>query len=322
MFPKISDLINFIFGSHLNLPFQTYGFMMSLAFLAGGFVLRSELKRKDREGLLAGRTRESQSSGSSNHLQDEADGRIIHPYEHTWSILIVAIISAIVGSKLFDILDNFDNFLKHPWHSLFSIDGFAFLGGLIVTVVVLIFYMRVIRLDWKQVIDCTAPVIMIGYAVGRLGCHLAGDGCWGTINNWPLPHCLSRMPDWLWACKYPHNVINSGIAIPGCSGIHCRILAEPVYPTSLYESLFSFVSFGILWSLRRKIKAPVVLFGLFMVLHGTGRLLIEQIRINNKYSLLGTEFSQAELISAMLIVTGAFVMICFRNRYKRLLHPG
>jgi hypothetical protein len=58
MFPRISDLINFVLGSHLNLPFQTYGFMLALAFLAGGMVLRSELKRKEREGAMPMRNRE------------------------------------------------------------------------------------------------------------------------------------------------------------------------------------------------------------------------------------------------------------------------
>ena len=57
MFPKISDLINYITGSRIDLPFQTYGFMLVLAFISGGMVLRSELKRKERAGLLASRIR-------------------------------------------------------------------------------------------------------------------------------------------------------------------------------------------------------------------------------------------------------------------------
>lgn len=300
MFPKISDLANFVFGSHINLPFQTYGFMLSVAFLAGGLVLRSELKRKEHEGLLVVRGEKP-----------------IHPYEHTWSILVVALVAALAGSKLFDILDNFGSFLRNPVHSLFSFNGFAFNGGLIATVVALILYMRVIKLDWRQVIDSTAPAILIGYAVGRLGCHLSGDGCWGIPNSMPQPQWLSWLPAWIWACHYPHNVINTGILIPGCHGNHCMTLAEPVFPTSLYESALSLLSFGILWALRKKIKAPVVLFGLFLILYGTERLLIEQIRVNIKYTLLGMHVTQAEIISVLLVLTGAAAIAWFFSRYKR-----
>ncbi len=379
MFPKISDLLSFLFDLHLNLPFQTYGFVLTIAFLLGGLVLRSELKRKEKEGLLAARIRKPNpsqtahwitillqgilvsvmvwkmagiilnyerflsnpqrflfsSDGSKTSLivtaiiylamqlylfkfskpvQDGVREEIVHPYQKTWSIMIVAIISAIVGSKIFDILDNSGSFLKNPMHGLFSFNGFAFLGGFLVTVIALILFMRVVRLDWKQVIDCSAPAIMIGYAVGRLGCHLSGDGCWGIVNMLSQPEWLSWLPDWLWAFRYPHNVINHGIAIAGCSGPHCRILAEPVFPTSLYESILSTFFFIILWIMRKRINAPVVLFGLFMVLYGTERLFIEQIRINNKYDLFGMQLSQAEMISALMILAGIVVMAYFHRR--------
>jgi prolipoprotein diacylglyceryltransferase len=157
---------------------------------------------------------------------------------------------------------------------------------------------------------------MIGYAVGRLGCHLSGDGCWGVVNMLSQPDWLSWLPDWLWAFRYPHNVINQGIAIAGCSGPHCRILAEPVFPTSLYESILSTFFFIILWIMRKRINAPVVLFGLFMVLYGTERLIIEQIRINNKYDLLGMQLSQAEMISALMILAGIVVMAYFHRRRR------
>src|SRR5512133_1369943 len=231
MFPKLSDLVNYIFGSHISLPFQTYGFMLAMAFLGGGLVMRSELKRKEKEGFLTARVRR---------------GETIHPHQNTWSILIVALVAAIVGSKVFDILDNLGSFMRNPWQSLVSFNGFAFYGGLIATVPALILYMRVIKLDWKQVIDATAPAILIGYALGRLGCHLSGDGCWGIPNNLPQPEWLSWLPGWTWASYYPHNVINAGILIPGCHGSHCMALTEPVFPTSLYESVLAVICAGIL----------------------------------------------------------------------------
>jgi len=381
MFPKISDLFNFLLGTHINLPFQTYGTFLALAAIVAGFVLKSELKRKEKEGLLPARTRKKNpqkntswlgiipvslftavigwkffgillsyrqfaenpqkylvsGEGSSiafiiivsisilyqvfvrirnNKKPEENREEVIHPYQHTWSIIIIGLVFAMLGSKLFDIIDNFSSFLKNPVHILFSFSGLTFYGGFIVTVIALLLYMKVIKLDWKHVIDSTAPAIMIGYAIGRLGCHFSGDGCWGIVNTLAQPQWLAWLPDWLWASYYPHNVINHGVPISGCGGAHCMILDKPVFPTSLYESFISFISFGILWLSRKRIKAPVVLFGLFMVLNGVERFFIEKIRINNKYDILGIHFSQAELISSILILIGILVIIYYTSRYR------
>jgi len=382
MFPKISDLINYLLGTHIDLPFQTYGTFLAFAAIVVGFVLKSELKRKEAEGLLPARTRYINpyknkswleiipvtllssvigwkffgilfsyrlfaenpqkfllsAEGStiafiiiasisilyqiyvrkrnSNKPQENLE-EVVHPYQHTWNILIVGLVFAIIGSKLFDIFDNFGSFLKNPVHSLLSFSGLTFYGGFIVTVIALLLYMKVIKLDWKYVIDATAPVIMIGYAIGRLGCHFSGDGCWGIVNTIVQPQWLAWLPDWLWASYYPHNVINHGIPIAGCGGAHCMVLDKPVFPTSLYESIISFLSFGILWLSRKRIKAPVVLFGLFMVLNGIERFSIEKIRINHKYDIGGFLLSQAEIISALLILIGIVVMIYFTKRHYK-----
>lgn len=384
MFPKLSDLINYLFGSHLDLPIQTYGFFLAFAFVVGGFVLRLELIRKEREGLLPSRTHTIQPnkpagwfeiipgiilssvigwklfgiianyrefavnpqhyilSGKGSvvalliiavislayHLYTlfsakksayKEQEEIIHPYQNTWSIMIVAIVSALIGSKLFDILDNFGSFLQNPLHSLLSFNGLTFYGGFVVTVITLMFYMKVIKLKWKHVIDCSAPVIMIGYAVGRLGCHFSGDGCWGVVNTLVQPHWLAWIPDWLWASDFPHNVVNHGVTISGCLGPNCMVLENPVFPTSLYESIISFISFGILWIMRKRLKAPGVLFGLFMILNGIERFFIEKIRINHKYNIFGLHLTQAEIISACLILIGIAVMIYFSKLNKTIV---
>ena len=250
--------------------------------------------------------------------ENETQELIVHPYQYTWNIVVIGLIFAIIGSKLFDIIDNFSSFLHNPVHSILSFNGLTFYGGFIVTVAALLLYMRVIKLDWKHVIDSAAPAIMIGYAVGRLGCHFSGDGCWGIVNTMAQPSWLSWIPTWLWAFDFPHNVVNHGVSIPGCHGPNCMVLAQPVFPTSLYESLIAFVSFGILWFIRLRIKAPVVLFGLFLILNGISRFLIEKIRINHKYEFLNLQFSQAEIISAGLILIGTAVIIYFSRKYKLL----
>lgn len=382
MFPKLSDMINYLSGSQLDLPIRTYGFFLALAFIVAGFILRMELKRKEKEGLLLARTRIIHPEKPANwfgiiagisissvmgwkffgiifqyrlfevnpqqfilsgegsiaallfiaavslayHIYARRSAKkhvnepweeTIHPYQNTWSIMIVAIFSAIIGSKLFDILDNFSSFLKHPLHSLLSFSGLTFYGGFIVTVIVLLIFMKVVKLDWKHVIDCSAPVIMIGYAIGRLGCHFSGDGCWGITNSLQQPDWLLWLPDWLWAYDFPHNVANHGVPISNCHGPNCMVLESPVFPTSLYESIISFLSFGFIWIMRLRIKAPVALFGLFMILNGTERFFIEKIRVNNKYSFFGIQLTQAEIISALLIIIGITTMIYFTKRHKQ-----
>ena len=382
MYPRISDLVNHLFGSHIELPIQTYGFFLALGFLTGGTVLYFELKRKGNEGLLPVKkqTRNSQipsgwpeiistilltsiiawklvgvithydvfvanpqhyimsgngstvafflcaifvaayqiyKRGKARKMPAKKQEILIPPEEYTWNIVVVAIVSAIVGSKLFDIFDNLSDFTQHPLQTLFSFSGLTFYGGLIVTVITLMFYMWVLKLDWKHVIDSAAPAIMIGYAIGRLGCHFSGDGCWGIVNDLPCP---AWIPDFLWSNAYPHNVINQGIPIADCAGHNCMILAKPVYPTSLYESLISFFSFGILWLSRKAIKAPVCLFGLFLVLNGVERFFIEKIRVNHKYDILGIQLTQAEIISALLVVAGIFIIYYYRKKYKEAKH--
>ncbi|HNW74307.1 MAG TPA: prolipoprotein diacylglyceryl transferase, partial [Bacteroidales bacterium] len=90
---------------------------------------------------------------------------------------------------------------------------------------------------------------------------------------------------------------------------------------ALYESLYSLFAFGLVWSLRKRIKAPVVLFGLFLVIHGTGRFLVEQIRINKQYDLFGLLLSQAEIISVGLILAGISVMLYYRRLGKNTPKP-
>jgi prolipoprotein diacylglyceryl transferase len=238
-----------------------------------------------------------------------------YPHELAGNILVIAAIFGLLGAKIFHNLENFDDFMQDPIGSIFSFSGLTFLGGLIVGITAVIIYARKKNIQSLFLLDAAAPALPLGYAVGRLGCHVSGDGCWGIPNPNPKPEWMSFLPDWMWSYDYPNNVINAGgKMVENCTSSHCHVLDVPVFPTSFYETSMMVFVFIILWSLRKRIQIPGVLFTLFLVFAGIERLIIEQIRVNNEYSIWGRGITQAELISSILIILGTVGIILF---YKK-----
>jgi phosphatidylglycerol:prolipoprotein diacylglycerol transferase len=168
-------------------------------------------------------------------------------------------------------------------------------------------------------LDIAGPGLMLAYAVGRIGCHLSGDGDWGIENLSPKPGWLSWAPDWVWSFKYPHNVVNEGVPIAGCTGNFCNELPLPVYPTPFYEVLMGLAIFAFLWSIRHKITTPGIMVSIYLILNGLERFLIETIRVNSKYHVFGMGFTQAELISSIMIITGLAGIFWSMNKASK--HP-
>jgi prolipoprotein diacylglyceryltransferase len=132
------------------------------------------------------------------------------------------------------------------------------------------------------------------------------------------PHFLNFLPDWFFAFTYPHNVNSDGIHIPGCVGQHCAMLPIPVFPTPLYEIIMCLILFFILWGIRKKIRIPGLIFGIYLIMNGVERFLIELIRVNTKYSFFGIHPTQAEIISLLLIIAGIVLIIFVRKKHPAL----
>jgi prolipoprotein diacylglyceryltransferase len=160
---------------------------------------------------------------------------------------------------------------------------------------------------------------MLAYGMGRLGCHLSGDGDWGIDNLMPKPEWLSMLPDWFWAYTYPNNVLNEGIPIAGCMGAHCSQLPNPVFPTPLYEAIVCIGLFGLLWGVRKRFTIPGTFFMFYLFLNGMERFLIEKIRVNTTYSIFDYKITQAELISAAFILVSITGMIVLISKHKKKL---
>lgn len=382
MYPKLSDLINDLFGTNINLPIQSYGFFLALAFLTGALILYLELNRMEKEGILNSETRKitrgkaatitellvyfvvtffvgwkvvgfilnysSFVDNPQNYIMSDqgswlggfvvavaltgyfyykkektkldppvVEEVVVHPKEQAWPILFIAVIGGIVGAKIFHWFENWDEFIKDPIGSLVSFSGLTFYGGLIVAFAASIYYGYKHKIGIKYLIDAVAPALILAYGIGRIGCQVAGDGDWGIVNTAPKPGWLSFLPDWMWSFTFPHNIINEGIPIPGCNGPHCFELPQGVYPTAFYETVMAIIIFAILWSLRKRIKIPGLLFSIYLMFNGTERFLIEKIRINNKFDFLGMQVTQAEIISSLIFLTGVGLFFFFLYSSKR-----
>lgn len=279
MYPRLSDVFRDILGVELPFPIYSFGFMVAIAILTGAWLSARELDRLYETGQLDGvRVQTSQGMGTT-----EASPSVL-----MGTLAVIAAVMGIVGAKLFTILGNPGRFMLDPGGMLFSMGGLTFYGGLIVAAVSIVWYLRRRDLSVPPVADAAAPGLMLAYGIGRIGCHLAGDGDWGIAAD--LAAKPDWLPMWLWAETYPNAIIGPP--------------EQPVYPTSVYEAVAAALLFGLLWALRKHPYQAGWLFSLYLVLNGVERFLIEKIRVNPEYEFFGLVATQAEIISVLLVVAG------------------
>ena len=373
MYPNLYYLIKDFFGIELNALklVNSFGFFVAMAFVASGYVLYLELKRKSALGEFTyteekeiigapATTGELLSAGFFGFIfgykligafiiadalsntqafilslegsmgagilvaaimvylkwkeKDKVkltkpETRTVHvwPQDRVGDIVLKAALWGFLGAKIFHNLENLEEFSRDPIGSLISFSGLTFFGGLILATIAIIYYLKKEKISVIHFADAMAPTMLFAYAAGRIGCQISGDGDWGIVNTNPKP--FGWIPDWAWAYQYPHNVVNEGVAIPGCVGAYCNQLPLPVYPTALYEIIMMFILFAIIWSFRKKVTQPGILTGVYLIFAGSERFLIEKIRVNNKYDFLPFHPTQAELISVILIIFGLLFLI-------------
>jgi phosphatidylglycerol---prolipoprotein diacylglyceryl transferase len=250
------------------------------------------------------------------------DNITVRPYERTMDIILLAAVSGVVGSKLFSILENLEDFFRDPIGQIFSGSGLTVYGGLIMAFIVVYYYVRKNGIKPIYMMDIAGMGILLGYGIGRIGCQVAGDSDWGIVAG-PQPTWWF-LPDWLWSYHYPHNVSNDGVTIAGCNadaitsakgaieerckaicGIrYCHYLDPMVFPTPVYETIISLLGFLLLFIMRKRIKIPGFIFFLYMIYNGIERFFIEKIRINEKYKMFGLNLSQAQYISIGFVIIG------------------
>jgi len=252
--------------------------------------------------------------------EPELENTLMHPYQLVGNITLIAAIGGIIGAKVFDALENYQDFFHDPT-MIFSSSGLTIYGGLIVGAISVLVYTSKKGIPLLHMVDAAAPSMILAYAIGRIGCQMAGDGDWGIVNANPRPSFISFLPHWMWSFGYPHNVENAGVPIPGCVGDYCAVLSPGVYPTPFYETIMGAIIFFILWSMRKKIHVPGVLFCWYLVFNGIERFFIELIRVNIKYHIFGMGVTQAQIISPIFFLLGVVGIFYFTNKAKYAPNP-
>jgi prolipoprotein diacylglyceryl transferase len=381
MYPNLYYLIDDFFGVKLNglRLVNSFGFFVALAFVASGFVLFAELKRKESLGEFIP-TEESIIIGAPASMRDlftsfffgflfgykiigaftiadalnntqafilslqgnigagilvgaimvylkwkekdkdklakpETRKLLLWPHDRVGDIVLQAALWGFLGAKIFHNLENLEELMLDPWGSIISFSGLTFYGGLILATIAIIVFIRKYNMRVIHFADAMAPTMLFAYAAGRIGCHISGDGDWGIPNLNPKP--FTWMPDWIWSYQYPHNVVNAGVPIPGCVGNYCNQLPEGVYPTTFYEVIIMFILFLIVWMVRKKITQPGIITGIYFIFAGGERFFIEKIRVNNKYTFLPFQPTQAELISVILIILGIVFLVKSKSWFPK-----
>ena len=125
------------------------------------------------------------------------------------------------------------------------------------------------------------------------------------------------MPTWMVAYNYPQNVNKDGILIPGNTEEHNRVLPQPVFPTPFYETVVCTLLFLVMWGMRKRILVAGTMTGIYFILNGLERFIVEKIRVNNEYHIFGLNPSQAEIIAFCLMLFGLSIIVFVQVRAKQ-----
>ena len=222
---------------------QTFGLMFGLGFVAAGIVIARRLKELGK------------------------------PPDWAYEMAFAALLGGLIGSRLDFVIQNWDEVSDDVLGNLFSGSGLIWFGGVIGGAIAVLLWARWRGILGLGLLDLAAVPLALGYAIGRIGCQLSGDGDYGQ--PWDGP----------WAMAYPDGTVPT---------------TEEVHPTPVYETLAMGLVAFVLWRWRDRFR-PGILFALYLVAAGVERFLVEFIRRNEDVAL---GLTQAQLLSLGMILAG------------------
>ncbi|HSU17890.1 prolipoprotein diacylglyceryl transferase [Longimicrobium sp.] len=242
----------------------SFGVMMALSFVTGGWILARELRRRGQDP------------------------------EHAWDLAGYAAIFGIVGAKIYYMILHWPETAAHPWASLLSRSGLVWYGGFILAALAVLFRVHRLKLPVLTLADACAPTLAIGYAIGRVGCFLVGDDYGGpTKLPWGVAFPNGAPP------STAGNLRAFGVNIP--ANVPDGMVMT-VHPTQLYETALSLAIFFVVWKLRDRLRTPGAVWFVWLALAGVERFVVEIFRAKDD-RLLGM-FSVAQLISVLIVLAG------------------
>jgi phosphatidylglycerol:prolipoprotein diacylglycerol transferase len=176
------------------------------------------------------------------------------PVDWAYEIIFAALVGGVVGARAYYVIEKFPTAKHHLLGTIFSGTGLVWYGGAIGGAIAVIAWMRLRGVLELRVLDMSATALALGYAIGRIGCQVSGDGDYGIRSSLP------------WAMGYPHGTV------PTPAGVR-------VQPTPIYETVTMSLLALVLWRLRDRFR-PGVIFALYLLGSGLERLLVEFIRRN------------------------------------------
>ena len=250
-------MIPFLHLGPISIP--TFGLLVAAGLLLAAYVLQADFDRR-RETFRPAQER-----------KDEG-----------FLIIGVAGFAGLIGARLYHLFESPSEFFADPLPLLFSRYGFAWFGGFLGGLIALIALSRYLKIPLLEFLDVCSPASCVGYAVGRIGCLLSGDGDYGRPTNLP------------WGMSFPNGVVPTN---------------DRVHPTPLYEFFIWMAIAWFLWQLgKRNLIKPRPcgeIFSSYLILTGIARFLIEIIRINPR-SFYG--MSNAQTASVVSVLIGAILL--------------
>jgi phosphatidylglycerol---prolipoprotein diacylglyceryl transferase len=237
----------------LGLDVKTFGLFFALNFVAWGAIVAVRLRELGK------------------------------PPDWAWEMVFVALVGGFVGARVYYIVQNWSDVSGDVLGNVLSGSGLIWYGGLLGGALAMVLWARRRGFLGPQLLDIAAFGLPIGYAIGRIGCQVSGDGDYGEAASVP------------WAMPYPDGV---------------EPTTDEVHPTPIYESVIMGTVGLVLWHLRDAVR-PGGLFALYLVLAGAERFLIEFLRRNEPVAL---GLTAAQLESALLFIAGVVLIVMFRRR--------